>query len=189
MLVSIKSCNYNHISHIISCYILPKHCEEKEPKYEQLCIAVHTINNICDTDPLRKFKYWNIVKQALPYITMEGCSRAISLAMSTHCAWGHLLVCLSCSLLHIAATLWSRHSNRKSYHSWWWVVLQPGWSLLSSSRYRWPQRAHSVTLFECSVLRASCFAYLPKAAKLLYCSITDSSILQWSVMHVVTVLL
>ena len=27
-------------------------CEEKESKDEQLCIAVHTINNICDTNPL-----------------------------------------------------------------------------------------------------------------------------------------
>ena len=53
MLVSIKSCKCNHISHIISCYILPKCCKEKEPKEEQLCIAVHTINNnICDADPL-----------------------------------------------------------------------------------------------------------------------------------------
>ena len=46
--------NYNCInkSHIVS-YILPKCCEEKEPKDKQLCIAVHTITkNICDTDPL-----------------------------------------------------------------------------------------------------------------------------------------
>ena len=52
MLVSIKSCNYNHISHVISSYILPKCCEEKEPKDKQLCIAVNTINNICDVNPL-----------------------------------------------------------------------------------------------------------------------------------------
>ena len=51
MLVSVKSCN--HISDIISYYILPKCCEEKEPEDEQLCITVHTINNnICDADPL-----------------------------------------------------------------------------------------------------------------------------------------
>ena len=33
--------------------ILPKCCKENEPKDEQLCIAVHIINNnICDADPL-----------------------------------------------------------------------------------------------------------------------------------------
>ena len=33
--------------------MLPKCCEEKEPKDEQLCIAVHTVtNNICDANPL-----------------------------------------------------------------------------------------------------------------------------------------
>ena len=52
MLVSIKICNYNCISHVISYYILPKSCEEREPEDEQLCIAVHTINNICDANPL-----------------------------------------------------------------------------------------------------------------------------------------
>ena len=51
MLVSIKSYNCNHISHIISNYILPKCCEEKEPHDEQLHIAVHAINNIHDADP------------------------------------------------------------------------------------------------------------------------------------------
>ena len=52
MLVLIKSYNCTYISHIIS-YILPKCCEEKEPKDEQLCIAVYTINNnICDANPL-----------------------------------------------------------------------------------------------------------------------------------------
>ena len=30
----------------------PKSWEEKEPEDEQLCIAVHTINNICDINPL-----------------------------------------------------------------------------------------------------------------------------------------
>ena len=50
MLVSIMTCNY--ISHIISYYILPKWCEEKEPKDKQLCIAVQTIYNICEANPL-----------------------------------------------------------------------------------------------------------------------------------------
>ena len=38
------------------CLIIPpKCCEEKGPKCEQLCIAVHTINNnICDDNPLNK---------------------------------------------------------------------------------------------------------------------------------------
>ena len=49
----IKICNCIHISHVISYYILPKCCKEKEPEDEQLCIAVHIRNNnICDTDPL-----------------------------------------------------------------------------------------------------------------------------------------
>ena len=53
MLVIIKICNYTYTSHIVSCYILPKCCKEKEPKDEQLCITVHTINNnICDASPL-----------------------------------------------------------------------------------------------------------------------------------------
>ena len=55
MLVIIKIYNCTHISHIISCYILPKCCEEKEPKHGQLSITVHTINNNkCDTDSLDK---------------------------------------------------------------------------------------------------------------------------------------
>ena len=52
MLVSIMSCNCNHISHGIFPYILPKCCEEREPEDEQLCIAVHTIDNICGVNPL-----------------------------------------------------------------------------------------------------------------------------------------
>ena len=53
MLVIIKICNCIHISHIVSCYIPPKCCEEKKHEEEQLCIAVHTINNnIHDADPL-----------------------------------------------------------------------------------------------------------------------------------------
>ena len=36
----------------LSLILLPKSCEEKEPEDEQLCIAVHTINNnICDANP------------------------------------------------------------------------------------------------------------------------------------------
>ena len=51
MLVLIKSYNCTYTSHIISC-ILSKCYKEKEPKDEQFCIAVHTINNnIHDTDP------------------------------------------------------------------------------------------------------------------------------------------
>ena len=50
MLESIKSCNY--ISHVISYYIPPKCCEEKEPKDEQLCIAAHKTSNMHDADPL-----------------------------------------------------------------------------------------------------------------------------------------
>ena len=53
MLVLIKSYNCNHISHIISCYILPMSCKEKEPEDEQLCITMHSINNkICVADLL-----------------------------------------------------------------------------------------------------------------------------------------
>ena len=54
MLVIIKSYNCTYTIHIIS-YIQPNCCEEKEPEDEQLCIAVHTINNnACDTNPLDK---------------------------------------------------------------------------------------------------------------------------------------
>ena len=52
MLVSIKSYNCNHISHVITLNILPKCCEETEPKKKQLFIAVHTIDNICDANPI-----------------------------------------------------------------------------------------------------------------------------------------
>ena len=52
MLILIKICNCTHIGHVISSYMPPKSCEEKEPKDEQLCIAVHIINNIHDTNPL-----------------------------------------------------------------------------------------------------------------------------------------
>ena len=53
MLKIIKNCNCTlNYSHCVLC-TPPKCCEEKEPKDEQLCIAVHTINNnIHDMDPL-----------------------------------------------------------------------------------------------------------------------------------------
>ena len=54
MLVIIKSYNCTYTSHIVFI-IPPKSCKEKEPKDEQLCITVHTINNnICDADTLDK---------------------------------------------------------------------------------------------------------------------------------------
>ena len=54
MLEIIKNYYCIYKSHIES-YILPKCCEEKEPEDDQLCIAVHTINNnICDANPLDK---------------------------------------------------------------------------------------------------------------------------------------
>ena len=49
MLALIEICNCTHIGHVISSYILPKNCKEKEPEDEQLCVAVHIINNIRDT--------------------------------------------------------------------------------------------------------------------------------------------
>ena len=53
MLVIIKICNCTYTSHIVSYCVLPKCCKEKEPKDEQLCITVHTINNnIHDANPL-----------------------------------------------------------------------------------------------------------------------------------------
>ena len=62
MLEIIRNYNCIYKSHIES-YILPKCCEEKEPKDEQLCITVHTItNNICDADPLDNSS--NIVQES-----------------------------------------------------------------------------------------------------------------------------
>ena len=53
MLVIIKICNCTYTSHVVSYYIPPKCCEEKESEDEQLCITVHTINNnIHDANPL-----------------------------------------------------------------------------------------------------------------------------------------
>ena len=37
---------------MLSPYILPKCCEEKEPEDEQLCITVYTINNVHYANPL-----------------------------------------------------------------------------------------------------------------------------------------
>ena len=37
--------------------MLPKCSKENEPDDEQLCIAVHINNNICDVNPLDKSKY------------------------------------------------------------------------------------------------------------------------------------
>ena len=52
MLVPIKICNCTHISHIISFIYCLRVAKSREPKDEQLCIAVHTINNTRDADPL-----------------------------------------------------------------------------------------------------------------------------------------
>ena len=58
MLVIIKIHNFIYINHVVSSHIPPKCCEEKEPKDEQLCITVHTINNnICDAEPLDNSSY------------------------------------------------------------------------------------------------------------------------------------
>ena len=122
-------------------------------------------------------------------VLVEGCVGDVTSAISIHWAWGHLLVCLSRSFLCIVATLWSRQSIMKSLHSWWWVVLQPWCSVLSSSRYSWPQRALTATLFEQPVLRVSCFAHLPKVVKLPHCNVTYSSILQYYKMCVIDILI
>ena len=52
MLVSIKICNCIHISHVISFIYHLSVAKTREPEDEQLCIAVHTIYNICDANPL-----------------------------------------------------------------------------------------------------------------------------------------
>ena len=53
MLEIIKNYNCIYKSQIES-YILPKCCKEKEPKDEQLCIAVHKLTNMHDANPLDK---------------------------------------------------------------------------------------------------------------------------------------
>ena len=56
MLVIIRFVIVLILVYIVSYHIPPKCCKEKEPKVEQLCIAVHTINNnIQDADPLDNF--------------------------------------------------------------------------------------------------------------------------------------
>ena len=53
MLVSIKSYNCTYASHILSLVFCLRFAKTREPKDEQLCIAVHRIiNSICDTKPL-----------------------------------------------------------------------------------------------------------------------------------------
>ena len=63
-------------------------------------------------------------------VLMEGCSGSVTLAVSAHLTWESL----SCSLLLMAAALWSRHSNKKRPHSWQWAVFQSRCSLLNSVR-------------------------------------------------------
>ena len=70
MLVIIMIFICTHTSHIFSCHTLPTCCEEKEPKDEQLCIEVHTINNnICDANPLDNSSNKAQLNQVLPCIT------------------------------------------------------------------------------------------------------------------------
>ena len=53
MLVLIKSYNCIYVSHVISLIFHQSVVKTREPKDEQLCIAVYTINdNICDANPL-----------------------------------------------------------------------------------------------------------------------------------------
>ena len=52
MLGSIRICNCTHISHVIFFIYCLSVAKTREPKDEQLCITVQTINNICDADLL-----------------------------------------------------------------------------------------------------------------------------------------
>ena len=52
MLVLIKSYNYTYASHVLSPIFYLSVAKTRGPEEEQLCIAVHTINNICHGDPL-----------------------------------------------------------------------------------------------------------------------------------------
>ena len=52
MSVSIKICNCTCICHVISFKFHLSVAKTMEPKDEQLCIAVHTTNNICDANLL-----------------------------------------------------------------------------------------------------------------------------------------
>ena len=52
MLVLIKRYNCTYASHILSLVFHLSVAKTREPKDEQLCIAVHTINDDnCDADP------------------------------------------------------------------------------------------------------------------------------------------
>ena len=48
----IKNYKYTYISHVISFKFCLSVVKSREPKDNQLCISLHTINNICDADPL-----------------------------------------------------------------------------------------------------------------------------------------
>ena len=52
MLVLINVCNCTHISHVCLLNFHLRVVKTREPKDEQLCIAVHIVNNIHDTEPL-----------------------------------------------------------------------------------------------------------------------------------------
>ena len=65
-------------------------------------------------------------------VCTEGCSGANS-AISKCNPWEHL----QCSLLHMAAILWSMYSKRNRLHSWFWAVLQPKFSLHNSFKNSW----------------------------------------------------
>ena len=121
-------------------------------------------------------------------VLIEGCSGAVSLAISICCRLGGLCECHCCSFLCIAAALWNNCSNRKSPHSWHQIVFQPGYSLLSSSRNSWYLRTSSTTPFKQLVVRVTTFAYSLKTAKLLYWRVTISSILQWCMTSVIIIL-
>ena len=51
MSVLIKICNCTHISHVVSFKSHLSVVKTREPEDEQLCIAVHTVNILCDADP------------------------------------------------------------------------------------------------------------------------------------------
>ena len=121
-------------------------------------------------------------------VLTEGCSRDILSAIAVCWGWWHLHEGCCHSFLHIAVVLWNKCSNRKSPHSWCWIVLQSGCSLLSSSRNSWPLRAHSTALFEWPIVRVTIFAHLLKAAKLPYCRVNTSSILQWCIISIMIIL-
>ena len=70
ILVLIKSYYCTYISHIISLTFCLSVAKTREPKDEQLCIAVHTINNnIHVTKPLSNSSIKETDKTALSYIT------------------------------------------------------------------------------------------------------------------------